>query len=99
MSFEWLHTGSLVFGLMAWIFPFIQFPRNEKRNQWIVRSFLSLSACAISLCLQMFSISHQIKRQDWATLQDTAGAIIFAATILIVVTLTLIIVTLIANTE
>lgn len=86
-----LNVASFVFGLTAWILPAMNLMRyrsNGNKN-WITLSMLSLSACAISLCLQMFYTYHLVRIEDWTALMNTAGAVVFAATVLLVVTILL----------
>lgn len=89
MSF--LNLGSLVLGLIAWILPVVnlmRYKRHDHRN-WVILSILSLSFCAISLFFQIYYIYHKVKISDWAALMDTMYAIVFAATILLIVTIIL----------
>ncbi|GGN61312.1 hypothetical protein [Oceanobacillus indicireducens] len=86
-----LNVGSLVLGLIAWILPVISLLKYRSTNNtnWITLSILSLSACAVSLGFQMFYNYHLVKIEDWAALMDTAGAVAFAATVLLIVTILL----------
>lgn len=86
-----LNLGSLVLGLTAGVLPVINLLRYRSNNNkhWITFSILSLSACAVSLCLQMFYNYHLVKTEDWSALMDTTGAVVFAATILLIVTIVL----------
>nr|WP_240795383.1 hypothetical protein [Aquibacillus halophilus] len=92
-----LNLGSLVFGLIAWILPVINLIRHEKHDhkKWVTLSFMSISACAISLCFQIFYNYHLVKIEDWSALMDTTGAVVFASTILLIVTIILNLTTLI----
>ena len=86
-----LNVASLILGLIAWVLPVIslmKYRRTHNQN-WITLSILSLSACAISLCFQLFYSYHLVKIEDWAALMDTTGAVVFAATVLLLVTLLL----------
>lgn len=94
---SFLMLGSLVLGLIAWIFPVInlmQFKKHENRN-WAVLSILSISACAISLYFQIFYNDHLVKIGDWTALMDTTGASTLLSTVLLVVTIILNAITLI----
>lgn len=86
-----LNIGSLVLGLLAWILPgvnLIQHNKTKNKN-WVALSVISISACAIALSLQMFYSYHLVKVEDWSALMDTTGAVVFAATILLIVTIIL----------
>ncbi|WP_223702574.1 hypothetical protein [Sutcliffiella deserti] len=92
----WLNIGSLVLGLIAWILPVInllQYKKHEHRN-WGVLSIMSISACSISLYFQMVYNNYLVKIEDWSALMDTSGGVVFAATVLLVVTLLLNVITL-----
>ena len=92
------NIGSLVFGLIAWMLPIVnlmRYKRPPNNRNWVALSILSIIACAISLCLQIFNIYHLVKIEDWSALLDTMGAVVFIATILLVVTIILNIITLI----
>ncbi|UFT98434.1 hypothetical protein KO561_14690 [Radiobacillus kanasensis] len=92
-----LNLGSLVLGLIAWILPVVNLMRNEKHdnNNWIALSMMSISACAISLCFQIFYQYHLVIIEDWSALMDTTGALVFVATVLLIVTILLNAITLI----
>lgn len=88
---SFLMLGSLILGLIAWIFPVINlmlYKKYENRN-WAMLSFLSISACAISLCFQIFYNNHLVKIGDWSALMDTAGAVTFVSAVLLIVTIIL----------
>ena len=94
-----LNLGSLMLGLIAWIFPVINIKRflykkHEHRN-WVVFSIMSISACATSLCFQIFYNYYLVKIGDWSALMDIMGAVTFLATGLLIVTITLNLITLI----
>ena len=87
----WLNLGSLLFGLIAWILPGITLMQHNKADtrNLVVFSIASVSACAISLCMQIFYTSHLVKIEDWSALMDTTHALVLVATIFLVVTLIL----------
>lgn len=94
---SFLMIGSLILGLVAWLFPVINlmmFKKQENRS-WIILSVLSISACAISLCFQIFYYNHLVKIEDWSALMDTTGAVAFVVVVLLIVTIILNIMTLI----
>ncbi|CDQ20090.1 hypothetical protein [Halobacillus karajensis] len=86
--FSLLNIGSLVLGLIAWILPLIHLLGDHRRTalKW---GILSLSACAVSLCLQLFYTYHLVSIEDWSALMDTTGAVASVAAVLLIVTLLL----------
>jgi cytochrome c oxidase subunit 4 len=92
-----LNLCSFVFGLFAWILPIVNLVRNGKNEQrnWIALPIMSISACAISLCFQIFSINHRVKVADWSALMDTMNAVAFISAVLLLVTIILNTITLI----
>ena len=93
----WLNLGSLVLGLIAWIFPVVNLIQHNKapHKNWVVFSVASVSACAISLCMQIFYTNHLVKIEDWSALMDTSHAVALVATLLLVVTIILNVITLV----
>jgi cytochrome c oxidase subunit 4 len=92
-----LNLGSLVLGIIAWIFPVVnlmQYKKHDHRN-WVTLSIMSISACAISLYLQIFYNYHLVKIADWSALMDTTDAVVFISAVLIIVTIILNVITLI----
>lgn len=92
-----LNLGSLVLGLIAWILPVVSLMRREKHDHrnWASLSIVSISACAISLCLQIFYSYHLVKIADWSALMDITGAVAFVSATLLIVTIILNAITLI----
>jgi len=86
-----LNLGSLVLGLIAWTLPVVNLLRSKNHNykNWVVLSLMSISACAISLCFQIFYNYHLVKIEDWSALMDTMYAVAFAATVLLIGTIIL----------
>lgn len=86
-----LNIGSLVFGLIAWILPAVHLQRHAKstRKSWAAFSVMSISACAISLCFQIFNTYHLVKIGDWTALMDIMGGVAFSAAVLLIVTVVL----------
>ena len=93
----WLNLGSLVLGLIAWILPVVNLVQNNKADHrnWVVFSVVSLSACATSLCMQLFYSDHLVKIEDWSALMDTSHAVALVATLLLAVTIILNVITLV----
>lgn len=93
----WLNLGSLVLGLIAWILPCINLMKHNKANprNLVIFSVASVSACAISLCMQIFYTNHLVNTEDWSALMDTSPTLVVVASMLLVVTLILNAVTLV----
>jgi len=87
----WLNLGSLILGLIAWILPVVNLVQRNKADHrnWVVFSIVSVSACAISLCMQIFYTNHLVEAEDWSALLDTSSAVALVAVILLVVTIIL----------
>ena len=86
-----LNLGSLVFGLIAWVLPIINLVQHDKarHRNWAALSVASVSACAVSLCMQIFYSNHLVEIEDWSALADTSSAVASAAILLLVVTVIL----------
>lgn len=86
-----LNLASLVLGLIAWILPLVNLIqyKSKKNKNWVILSMISMSACAISLCFQIFYNNHLINISDWTALMDTTGSLVFIASVLLVVTIIL----------
>ena len=83
-----LNIGSVLFGLSAWALSF--FALSSKKSIIVHRfAVASFSGCAISLVLQFCEIANRVNRGDFAAIEDTIRAIIFAAIVLVVVTVIL----------
>ncbi len=91
MGTAWLNLGSLALGLLAWALAAVNLLRrgNAGSRNRVLFSAASLSACAASLCLQIFSIERLVKSEDWSALMDTAPAVARAAAWLLVGTVIL----------
>ena len=88
---SWLNLGSLVLGLIAWILPVINLAAHTKagRRSFIIFSVASVSACAISLCMQIFYTDYLVKIEDWSALMDTSHAVTLVSALLLAVTMIL----------
>lgn len=80
-----LNVGSLVLGLIAWILPVVGLIWISKH--WVALSIISLSACAISLIFQIYYNYHLVQIEDWSALMDTMRGVVVAATVLLIGTL------------
>lgn len=82
---SWLNTGSLLLGLAAWILAALRiFGKGASRGEPL--SLWSFSACAASLCLQLFEVCCRVALGDWSALLDTVDAVARAAVFLVSVT-------------
>ncbi|KWW21229.1 hypothetical protein AS888_16635 [Peribacillus simplex] len=92
-----LNLGSLVLGLLAWILPIVNLLRfkSKEGNSWVTLSLISISACATSLCFQIIYHYHLVRIEDWGALMDTMYAVAFTATVLLIVTTILNVITLV----
>lgn len=86
---SWLNVGSLVLGLIAWILPVANLAKHNKaeHKNWVVFSVASVSACAISLCMQIIYQNFLVRIEDWSAVMDTSGAVALVSTVLVVVTI------------
>jgi len=87
----WLNVGSLVLGLIALILPAVNLIRYPKPafNHWAALSIISMSACAISLFFQILTGYYRVKEEDWAGFFDVMDAKVFAAAVLLIITIIL----------
>ena len=87
----WLTPASLILGLVAWILPSIYMSKYNKINakKGSLYIFLSISACGISIFLQIIYNDYLVKIGDWSALMDTTGAVVLASGTLLGVTLLL----------
>lgn len=87
----WLNVVSLVLGLVAWILPIVNLMRYKKcdNGNWILFSFVSISACAISLYSQILYNDYLVEIGDWSALMDTSMGVVYASKVLLLVTLAL----------
>ena len=97
--FGLLNLGSLIFGLIAWVLPIINLVQRgkDRHGNWAAFSVASVSACAVSLCMQIFYGNHLVKIEDWSALADTSSAVVRVSTLLLVVTMILNVVTLVVH--
>ena len=89
----WLTIGSLVLVVIAWILPVVNIFRSRNNNNWLVLSFVSMSACVISLYFQILYNDYLLKIEDWSALMDTSRGVVVAGSVLLVITLLLNIIT------
>jgi len=86
-----LNLGSFVLGLIALILPIASLvvQRRVSDTSRIISPAVSLGACAVSLCLQLFYGAHLVRIEDWSALMDTADAAARVSAALLVCTLAL----------
>lgn len=87
----WLNFGSLILGLIAWALPVVNLMRQKtaRHGNRAVFPVLSVGACAVSLCMQIFYTNHLVRIEDWSALLDTSRASALAAAALLLVTIIL----------
>ena len=88
---QFLHLGSFVFGLLAWILPVVNLVGYGKKvnKNWVMISLISTSACAVSLCFEVFAVNYRVTVKDWSALLDTMRAVSFTSAVLLIGTITL----------
>ena len=79
------NTASFVLGLGAWGLGIAAFSGIKLR--WATSGSLGLCACA--LLFQIFEVEHRVSIRDFSAIEDTIGAVMVCAGILVVVTLLL----------
>ena len=77
---------SLSLGLVSWILPITCLFVKKRRMFFTCGSLLCV---VFSLYFQVREIMRLTNKGDWSSIEDTIHAVVFAATVLIVVTLTL----------
>jgi cytochrome c oxidase subunit 4 len=87
----WLNLGSLIFGLIAWGSPIASLAKKNKveNKNWAALSMLSLTACIISLYMQIIYNNYLVRIEDWSALMDTTFGVVLVSGILLVVTVIL----------
>ena len=80
-----LDLGSILLGLIAWLLPLINLgiENKVKNKNWVVLSVASISACATSLCIQLFT-TNSWDKSDWSV-----DFIAYVSLVLLVVTIAL----------
>lgn len=91
MEAYWLNVGSLLLGCIAWGIPIasVMFHKKTDFKAKVIASMVSLSSCAISLCMQIFYATYLVNKGDWTALMDTSNAVAFVSLVLLVVTIIL----------
>lgn len=91
MEYGLLNLGSLLLGLIAWILPVVNLAKRDKTESktWIVLALTSVTACAISLYMQILYQNHLVRIEDWSALMDTSNAVASVSAILLIGTVSL----------
>lgn len=84
--YGWLNIGSLLLGLAAWVLPIVAISSKKSRPGL---SALSFALCSISLTFAIFYNQYLVEIRDWSAIEDTHGAVTFAAAVLMAVTVVL----------
>ena len=79
--------GSLVLGFSAWIFGIFAIRTQTPRSY--ANTVCSFSLCVMSVILQLFEVQNRVNIGDYAAIEDTIGAINFAAIALAFITIVL----------
>ena len=79
-----LNLWSIVLGILAWLMGIWAIGKYKPWKPTIGYFF-----CAIALLLQLFVIKHEAFSGDYAAIEDTISAIIFAGVFMMVVTVIL----------
>lgn len=79
---------SLILGLGAWCFACVAIAGKEVKKAYSF-SIVSFSLCVISVVLQLFEIGNRASVGDFAGIDDTIGAVLFASVVLGMVTIVL----------
>ena len=95
MDYVWLNKGSILFGLISVIMPIIAivYKDNASKNNLGLFSIISISSCAISLCMQIHYANHLVNIEDLSALMDLSGTVANISTMLVLATIVLNIVT------
>lgn len=95
MDYGWLNIGSVLFGLIALIIPIINLMKEDKTvsNNLGVFSGVSISSCAISLCMQVFYANHLVNIEDFTAMMDILGVVANVSAVLLVATIVLNVIT------
>lgn len=86
-----LNLASFILGCITLILPIINLAYKEKNknSNWLTPSILSISACTISIYLQMIYNNYLVKIEDWSALLDITNSVTYISGVLISVTLIL----------
>ena len=77
---------SLVLGLVSWMLPIVYLFVKKRRDFFTCSS---LTCVVVSLYFQLREVARLTDQGDWSSIEDTIHAVVFAAGVLIFVTLIL----------
>ncbi|MBR6653362.1 MAG: hypothetical protein IKL27_01385 [Oscillospiraceae bacterium] len=77
------NSASLILGLAAWAFAIAAIIKNDKR----CHSFISFTACNLSLVFQILEIHNRVNLGDFSAIMDTIGAVVLASVVMSSVTI------------
>lgn len=83
MNYEYLNFASLLFGIVAIIIPLTQKTLKISPVKIVTSFSLSLIAIGCQIAYQ----NHLVEIEDFSAIADTMGSLLFASTILIVLTI------------
>lgn len=83
MDSMFYNLGSILLGLIAWLLPLVYLAAGKRRGLFCGSSF---ALCALSLYLQLREVLHRAGIGDFSAIEDTIGAVVFAATVLLITT-------------
>ena len=91
MSLSMIYNlGSIILGLAAWLFGYWAIRRTIIKKD-VKASYAcaiaSFAMCIFSLLFQLLEVGNRVDIEDLSAIYDTIHAIIFAAKVLIIVTL------------
>ncbi|MFS0752121.1 hypothetical protein [Oceanobacillus sp. 1P07AA] len=85
-----LNIASVLLGIIALILPVINLLSTHKHKlKKNILMLVSLSACSIAICFQLFYQNHLVRIQDWSALMDVSGSTVLISAILVGLTVTL----------
>lgn len=101
MNYGWLNIGSILCGLIAVVIPIINLMREDKSsiNNLGILSSVSISACSISLCIQIFYANHLVNIRDFTAMMDIFSIVTRISAALVVSTIVLNIITYMIHNE
>ena len=80
------NIGSLAIGFTAWVLGFIGIRAEKRKSLYQLSSF---TCYCTALLLQFHELKRRCALNDWSAVDDTIGAVTFAASVLIVITVLL----------
>ena len=83
-----LNLGALAMGLGAWVLGVLAL-RAKNPTGGLCLSVCSFGACAAALLLQLMEVRNRANVRDFAAIEDTIAAVVFAAVVLLAGTILL----------